>query len=388
MESAENKKTRKRILICMDWYEPGFKAGGPIRSVVNIVNALKDEFEFYILTSAFDLGETEPYPNIEADQWFDKDGVIIKYMSKTNMKPSAIKANILEINPDLLYLNSLFSRLYTLAPLSLVRKIPVVIAPRGMLGGGALEIKRFKKLLFLRMAKWMRFYKQVIWHASTVKEEAEIKAVFGSSAEVVVARNIPTTQQLKMEDITTERNTGEVRFVFISRISKKKNLHLAVHALRTINADRPVKFDIYGNIEDADYYKKFRSYIQSYGNVTIAYHGALNPKDLPKTFLYADYFILPTKHENFGHAIVESWANGCPVILSQNTPWRNLKEKKIGWDVDLNNPTELIEAVQEAADMPPEKYLEMVQASFRYFQNEICDESVIEANRKLFQNAG
>ena len=387
MESAKNKKRLKRILICMDWYEPGFKAGGPIRSVVNIVNVLKEEFEFYILTSAFDLGDTEPYANIEPDQWFDKDGVIIKYMSKTNMKPSAIKANILEIDPDLLYLNSLFSRLYTLAPLSLVKKIPVVIAPRGMLGEGALEIKRFKKLLFLRMAKWMRFYKRVIWHASTVKEEAEIKAVFGSNAEVVVARNIPTSQQLKMEDIATERNTGEVRFVFISRISKKKNLHLAVHALRSIKSDRPVKFDIYGNIEDEVYYKKFRNYIHSYGNVTIAYHGALNPADLPQTFLYADYFILPTKHENFGHAIVESWANGCPVILSQNTPWRNLREKNLGWDVDLNNPTELIEAVQEAADMPPEEYLEMVRASFRYFQNEICDDSVIEANRKLFENA-
>lgn len=388
MESAKENKKLKRILICMDWYEPGFKAGGPIRSVVNIINALKDEFEFYVLTSAFDLGETEPYENIEADQWFDKDGVIIKYMSKANMKPSAIKANILEINPDLLYLNSLFSRLYTLAPLSLISKIPVVIAPRGMLGEGALEIKRFKKLIFLRMAKWMRFYKRVIWHASTVKEEAEIKAVFGSNAEVVIARNIPTTKQLKFEDISKERNTGEVRFVFISRISRKKNLHLAVHALRSIKADRPVKFDIYGNIEDEDYYKKFRSYIQSYGNVTIAYHGALNPSLLPQTFLYADYFILPTKHENFGHAIVESWANGCPVILSQNTPWRDLKEKKLGWDVDLKNPAELVDAVQEAADMPPEQYLEMVKACFQYFQNEICDDAVIEANRKLFQDAG
>ena len=45
MESQGKEKGLKRILICMDWYEPGFKAGGPIRSVANIVNALKDEFE-------------------------------------------------------------------------------------------------------------------------------------------------------------------------------------------------------------------------------------------------------------------------------------------------------------------------------------------------------
>jgi hypothetical protein len=107
MELPDKNKGQKRILICMDWYEPGFKAGGPIRSVANIVNELKGEFEFYVLTSAFDLGETEPYPDIELDQWFDKDGVMIKYMSRDNMKSAAIKGNILEIDPDILYLNSL-----------------------------------------------------------------------------------------------------------------------------------------------------------------------------------------------------------------------------------------------------------------------------------------
>ena len=112
----ENKKKLKRVLVCIDWYEPGFKAGGPIRSVVNIINALRGEFEFYVLTSAYDLGETEPYPGIETNQWFDHDGILIKYLSKDNMKSSAIRGNVLEIAPDLIYLNSLFSTLFTLVP--------------------------------------------------------------------------------------------------------------------------------------------------------------------------------------------------------------------------------------------------------------------------------
>ena len=55
----------KKILIFIDWFTPGFKAGGPIKSVSNIVNSLFNEFDFYIITSDRDINETEPYQNIE-----------------------------------------------------------------------------------------------------------------------------------------------------------------------------------------------------------------------------------------------------------------------------------------------------------------------------------
>ncbi len=387
MEFTNNDTAQKRILICMDWYEPGFKAGGPIRSVANIVNELKGEFEFYVLTSAFDLGETEPYKDIELDQWFDKDGIMIKYMSKPNMKPSAIKGNILEINPDVLYLNSLFSKLYTLVPMTLIKKIPIIIAPRGMLGAGALDIKKTKKKLFLKFTRLIGFYKRVTWHASTSEEVDEIRAAYGSKAEIVIAQNIPTAQQLKLDEIILKRNTGVRRFLFVSRIAKKKNLHLAVQAMLQIKSDKPVEFLIYGNIEDKDYFKRVSSQIRSNGNVKIEYRGPLNPALVPTTFLFADYFILPTKHENYGHAIVESWANGCPVIVSKNTPWKNLRVRNLGWDVDISKPQFLIEAIQEAIDLDADEYLAMVRESYTFFKDEISDVEIIEANRKLFYNA-
>lgn len=387
MEFTDKGTIQKRIMICMDWYEPGFKAGGPIRSVANIVNELKDEFEFYVLTSAFDLGETEPYQNIELDQWFDKDGVMIKYMSRQNMKPSAIKGNILEINPDVLYLNSLFSRLYTLVPMTLVKKIPIIIAPRGMLGAGALEIKKTKKKLFLKFTQLIGFYKRVTWHASTVEEVQEIRAAYGQKADIVIAQNIPTAQQLRLEDIIEKRKTGVRRFIFVSRIAKKKNLHLAIQAMQRIKSDHPVEFIIYGNIEDKDYFKRISSHIRTYGNIKLEYRGSLNPALVPATFLYADFFILPTKHENYGHAIVESWANGCPVIVSKNTPWKNLRVRNLGWDVDISDLTYLVEAIQEAIDLDAEEYLAMVRESYNFFKDEISDVQIIKANRKLFNDA-
>jgi glycosyltransferase involved in cell wall biosynthesis len=48
-----------------------------------------------------------------------------------------------------------------------------------------------------------------------------------------------------------------------------------------------------------------------------------------------DYFVLPTKGENFGHAIFEAMAVGCPVLISDQTPWTNLEQKNAGFDLPL-----------------------------------------------------
>jgi glycosyltransferase involved in cell wall biosynthesis len=47
---------------------------------------------------------------------------------------------------------------------------------------------------------------------------------------------------------------------------------------------------------------------------------------------------LPTLGENFGHVFVEALAAGCPLIISDRTPWLNLKQKEIGWDIPLEEP--------------------------------------------------
>ena len=378
---------QKRILICIDWYEPGFKAGGPIRSVANIVSALKNEFEFYVLTSAFDLGETEPYEGIELNQWHDRDGVFIKYMDRRALTPSSIAGNIREIEPDLLYLNSLFSKVFTLVPLIVARRmgVKVVLAPRGMLGQGALDIKKGKKKFFIRLAKLLRLYSKVKWHASTREEASEVYAVFGKNAKVVIAQNIAVAQSKRIEEILDKKNTGIVRFVFASRISAKKNLDIAIRAIKQVSSGKKLFLDIYGHLEDTAYFETFSSALGTYGNLIITYKGAVSPDKIAEIYASADFMVLPTRHENYGHAIVEAWANGCPVIISRNTPWKNLRTLQLGWDVDIQEEKNLVQAMQAAIDMDFTSYLAMVRACYNYFGEKISDPKVVEANRKLFE---
>lgn len=383
-------KDKKKILICIDWYVPGFKAGGPIRSVANIVNAFKDEFEIYILTSAYDLGETEPYQDVELNIWHEQEGVFIKYLERTLMNMSAMSDNIKEVGPNVLYLNSLFSRVFTLIPLAVSRKMKIktILAPRGMMGKGALGVKYKKTKYFIKIAEFLGWYKRIIWHASSESEKNEIKLNFGEKVNVSIAQNIPLSQTLDLVDILNRKKTGKVKFVYISRIAKVKNLHLAIEAIRKVKSDIVVEFDIYGNIEDKEYYKTFNKEIKKYNSVAIEYKGVLNPNTIANVYADADFMILPTMHENYGHAIVEAWSNGCPVIISKNTPWKNLRIQDLGWDVNIDEGLEgLTKAIQEGVDLDFTSYIQMVRASYNYFTNKICDEHVIEANRKLFNDA-
>lgn len=52
---------KRKVLVMVDWYAPGYKAGGPIRSAVNFADQLENELDVYVLTTDRDLNEPSPY---------------------------------------------------------------------------------------------------------------------------------------------------------------------------------------------------------------------------------------------------------------------------------------------------------------------------------------
>ena len=82
--------------------------------------------------------------------------------------------------PDVMYLNSLFSVPFALQPIRAAKSlgIRVVLAPRGMLGAGALAIKPAKKKLFLTLARLFGLFRDVRWHASTSVEALKCLRAF------------------------------------------------------------------------------------------------------------------------------------------------------------------------------------------------------------------
>jgi len=385
-------KQRITILVFVGYYLPGYKSGGPVRTIANVVEALGDEFEFRIVTSDRDFLDEVPYTGIRADTWSQVGKAWVHYASP-HKRGFSSWAHLIRTTPhDVLYLNSLFDPVYTLRSL-LCRKLPdipmkpVLVAPRGELSPGALGLKRWKKRSFLGIAKFIRLYSNVQWQASSDDEARLIRQQFGDNAEVAIACDLPAMPS-KLPVTSNEDNwAGPLRIVFLSRISRKKNLDYALRVLSCCHMQ--IQFDIWGLLEDADYWKECLAMIQAMPeNVQVRYHGAVDHDKVPQIMAKYDLFFLPTLGENYGHVIAEALTAGTPVLLSDTTPWRNLNSDGVGWDLPLDAGQEIfLKAIQEAAEKDPVERATWRRRVNRYALKKLGDPALLEANRLVFLQA-
>ena len=273
-----------KLLIFIDWYVPAHKAGGPIRSVYNLVQTFKDEMDIYIVTSTRDLGEEIELEGIVKNEWTTQDGVKIIYLETAKQNVDFYKKIIKEISPSTFYLNSLFSKNFTLLPIQaygqLGLKTKLIIAPRGMFSKGALAIKPIKKKLFFIYTKLMGVFKGVVWHASSEIEKNEIKSVFKKEKSIHIAPNVSLFQK----DVAIKsKQKGELSIIMVSRISPIKNIHILLNAVATSIFKNNIEVQIIGNIEDKAYYNECTKLIEE-NSLNVKFVGAI-PNEQIKPYL-------------------------------------------------------------------------------------------------------
>jgi glycosyltransferase involved in cell wall biosynthesis len=149
---------------------------------------------------------------------------------------------------------------------------------------------------------------------------------------------------------------------------RKKNFGWLVDNLQNIEGN--LNIDIYGPIEDKDYWVETQNSIKKLPtNIKIDYKGHIeHDKVLDKLFEY-HFFILPTLGENFGHVFVEALSAGCPLIISDRTPWLQLEQKNIGWDIPLEEPEKWIDILNKCIKLEDVNYTKL-SASAREFASE------------------
>ncbi|MGQ0441176.1 glycosyltransferase family 4 protein, partial [Bacillus sp. B-TM1] len=140
---------------------------------------------------------------------------------------------------------------------------PIIVAPRGEFSPGALKIKKLKKELFIKSTKLVGLHNKVIWHATSEEEKTDITQIYGEGVPVRVALNLPNIFE-NTEYQKKEKKRGELKLVFLSRITEKKNLKGALTFLKGITGN--ITFDIYGPIENQNYWKTCQDVIESLPN--------------------------------------------------------------------------------------------------------------------------
>lgn len=382
---------RPEILVIIGHYLPGTRMGGPIRTTSNMVHWMGDEFHFKILTSDRDLGADMPYPNIRSGTWQPVGKASVRYLDPRELGLKQLRRAIIETSYDMIYLDSMFpaSSLKTLLlyKLGMIPRKPLVIVPRGMLNSGALSLKTTKKQTFLRIARWIGFYSGLYWHVSNESERNDVlrELRVGNDERIWVIPNLPSPLLRNHTLEPQSKQAGTVRLVFLSRISRKKNLHFALELLRQVEGQ--IQFDIYGALEDAVYWHECQDIIaQLPDRVRVAYKGEVAFDTVLDTFTTYHLFALPTLGENFGHVILEALCAGCPVLISDQTPWSGINAAGAGWALPLDQPARFAEALQTMVAMDEAEFNALAERAHAFGKAYVDNPALVDQMRQFFKH--
>lgn len=392
---------RPRLLTFVDYYYPGSKAGGPVRSIQDLVAQLGEAFQFDIVTRDRDLGDQIAYPGVSTRSWEPCGRARVMYLPPAARTLSGWYRMLRRERFDLLYLNSVFSRttieILALRRFGLLPPLPCVVAPRGEFQAGALSVKAARKRGWMAMARRLQLYTGLEWQAATSGEESDIVRVMAPDGRPCRPR-IYLAPQLPVRTGRDGRppappgrpvggkRPGLAKVVFLSRICRKKNLDYALRVLRLVRGR--VEFDIYGPIEDRRYWRECLVLMKQLpAHISARYCGALAPEDVSAAFGRYDVFCFPTRGESFGHVVAESLLSGCPVLLSDQTPWRHLASKGAGWDLPLAEPHRFAEVLTAVVEMDAATLGHWSTCARQLGQSQGREPAALEANRRMFLEA-
>lgn len=385
------REKKLTVLTFLSNYLPGYKSGGPVQSIANLVDALGDEFQFRVVTADRDLGGQTTYKNIHTGRWYAVGKAEVLYLPPLEQSLRGV-ARILRDTPhDRLYLNSFFNPRFTTLPLlvrhlGLAPKAPIILAPRGEFSVSALEIKARRKRGFIAFCKAVGLHRGLTWQASSAYEMADIRRVMGEqTANIYVASDLPRAARPGAPHHVRPSGTA-LRIVFLSRVAPMKNLLLALQVLLDVRV--PVRFTIIGPREDLAYWARCAELIAKLPpNIKIDVQDGVPSFEVVDRLAKHDLFFLPTLGENFGHVIAEALEAGIRLLISDRTPWRGLAEAGVGYALSLDDPAAFRAAIEAEATAPRVDPAITTARAHAYLEAQLNRDQVTADNRQLLAGA-
>lgn len=339
-----------KIVMSADWFYPA-QTGGPSNAIYWQAKALtRAGHDVTVVATAQDLP-----PMIPLDQWLTLDcGRVIYTRNPSFYLPlrhiwygwQAIR------EADLVHVNSLFypaSAVWVL--MSRLANKPIVWSPHGELSPVALRTRPRLKRGLLAVFRWLS--SPVWFHSTCAAEVAHIQQHFGPDARVVELRN-----RMELPVVVAPVPTDPSYLLFIGRLHPIKAIDRLLKALSGSTLFRESKYHllITGPDSDKAYVQKLRHQVEALNlGAKVTFAGAVRGQRKEQLYANARLLILPSHSENFGNVVIESLAQGTPVIASTHTPWQVLETERAGRWVP-NDPDSLRQAIEPFLTMPPDEY--------------------------------
>jgi glycosyltransferase involved in cell wall biosynthesis len=145
---------------------------------------------------------------------------------------------------------------------------------------------------------------------------------------------------------------GNLKLLYVGRISREKNLQMLVEAFRFVRTSTPnVDLVIVGDGPEREALEA-----QSIGG-NIAFTGFLHGDDLARAYASADLFVFPSATDTFGNVVLEAHASGLPAIVStQGGPAEIVTRNGSGLAVDVRTPAPMCAAIRELVWDAPRRH--------------------------------
>lgn len=376
------------VLTLLGAFWPGNDAAGPNQSFKGLATALNEQFDFLVVARDRAFGANKAAAS--TGQWVDRGFARFCYCDVSPLTGAIALGDIMRSTPhDLVMMNGFFDREFTLPALAMRRfglapRKPTILSARGEFGSGALGLKSLRKNMMLTLARHTGLHSDVWLHATGPAEAADIAQGYPHSKGVVVAPNVRALGPLPPRPAHPGQGAG-LRLAFAGRISRVKNLD---YAIRTLNDVRtPVTYDIFGPVQDADYWAECQKLIAALpAHVSVKLKGEAPNEEMTRILAGYDLFYLPTKGENFGHAILDALEAGTPVLISDQTPFLGLESLQAGYDLPLSEPVHFTRAIDAFGRTEPETRRAWRASARSLAERVIADSAAAAINAALLQN--
>lgn len=383
----------KKVLILTGSYLPGKKSAGVTTSLYNMIKDVHS-IDFYILTEDRDIGEKEAYIDVKLEEWTKYENANVFYSRKYIMSMLKFRQIILSQSFDIYYINGFYNikdnlRFFILYFFRLIPRKKIVIAPRGIFSMGEYNNREILRYIYRTVFKLSRLSKSVYWHATSILEKNDIIKYF-KNAEYRISV-IPNLSGISIGNNISNKlckSKGEIRILFISRISEKKNIKFILETLKSVTGN--IKFDIYGMIgttDDKNYFDQCLNMMKELpSNVECQYYGTIDHEKVPELYKKHHLFFFPTFGENYGHVIAESLAYGCPLLLSDTTPWNMINDYGAGWVINLKDKSLFKEKLQECINMNQLEWEKLSINAIKVAKDYIDNNNISLKYKEFFQN--
>ncbi len=363
---------------------PGNEATGPNQSLVALATLCAPSFDFRIVARPGRAGR-EPTPG---RGWASLPYGRVCYLTIGRLGAIGLRRLLCETPHDVLMLNGFFDREFTIPALVLRRagsipRRPTILSPRGEFAPAALAHSARRKRAYLGLVRRLGLLDGVWLHATAEHEQADMLQQGFPGSRIVFApdtRLLPPAPARRIDDATD----GSLRLVFGGRLTPMKNIDFALRVLARVTC--PVRFDLYGPVADAEYWRDCGNLMSRLpAHVVVRHMGAVGHEELIGLLAGYDLFFMPSRGENFGHAIFEALAAGLPVLTSDRTPWQDLAAARAGWSLGLDDPAAFAAVIECVATMSRSERSALRQSARGHAERNFADSRIREQNEAMLR---